>query len=481
MLRTIGRLTSSYPIFQQYTTLHLSHMIQQILIQQPIISIVCVASAKDNISGQVSSQVLAIINQQHINYLIQQGEYPVYGVLGQDGISQWQVWQIHLQMPIILLSVSHSSPSLLILLIAVGLQSELVFMVLDILLFYITFESVQIPMYLIITIYGSRNRKIMASYQLFIYTQLGSQLQLQSQQYLYIKYGTTDYTLQTTYREGIHPMIWLSFFICFAIKLPMIGFHSWLLAAHVEAPTSASVQLAAILLKLGSYGLQRYNMLWNDTNDYFRPQVITMSIISVIYSSIAAISQTDQKVIVAYSSIGHMGVSTLGQYSQDEQGIIGGIYSQISHGIISSAQFQLVGILYDRHKTRYIIYYRGLVQIYPIYVTILLYFSLANSALPLTSGFIGEFLSIYGILHHDIITGILTSLSVILVPSFMFGSILHKISYGSISPYQSYIFSDITRKEFHILLPLIISSLALGIAPDIIQIDLTPSVLRLQL
>ena len=413
---------------------------------------------------------IVVFDPNIIGYQFQFSDFAI------DGISQWLIWLINMLMPILILNQSRlnipkNDQSILLILI-IGLLSILVFLVIDILYFYIAFEGILIPMYIYISLYGSKNRKIYASYSFILYTLTGSLFQLIGIQYLYLTYGTTN---QIPMIEGVpqnanllNNFIWLCFFIAFVIKQPLIPFHSWLIITHTESPTIGSVILAAILQKMGSYGLIRFNIpLFPNSTEYFKPQINVLCTLSIIYTAISAFTQIDQKQIIAYSSIGHQATATLGLFSNDYLGIQGSIFFMISHGQISSAQFLLVGFIYSRYHTRTIIYYRGLVQIYPIYVLILWFFTMANSAVPGTSGFTGEFLSLFGIFTQNPWIAFWSSLSIILVPTFML-RLLHSLSYGQFTPYFLWITNDLTRKEFNQLIPQILFTLIFGLFPNLI-------------
>jgi NADH-quinone oxidoreductase subunit M len=450
--------------------------------------------------------ILSLLQTYHIMLLFDTENASLFqfqeisGLIAIDGISLWLVWLVNMLMPIVILSVyksvagvnviggqsSLALKQILILLIFIGFWSIAVFLVQNILLFYISFEGALLPMYFLIIHYGSRNRKIHASYMFFIYTLAGSLCLFLALLGLYIENGTGDYQILLMNRNSLtdtttyEHILWIAFFICFSIKLPIVGFHGWLLAAHVEAPTSASVILAAILLKMGSYGLLRYSIpLFPYATEYFRPFVLVICLLSILYSSIAALSQADMKIVIAYSSIGHMGTATLGLFSNDYLGIQGSIYFLISHGLISAALFLLVGVIYDRYHTRNILYYRGLVMAYPVYVLLLLIFSMANSAIPMSSGFVGEFLALLGAFHYNPFVAIIASLSIVLVPSFML-KLLHSISYGEFTRYMPVVTSDITYKEFMLFLPLFFFTFFLGIYPQFLFNDiLEPSIFLL--
>jgi NADH-quinone oxidoreductase subunit M len=274
-----------------------------------------------------------------------------------------------------------------------------VFTSLDIMLFYLLFEAVLIPMYLIVGVYGSRERRIRASYLLFLYTLVSSIFMFLAILYIYFKTGTTDYlTLKTICLDfDVEKVCWLAFFLSFAVKMPLVPFHIWLPEAHCEAPTAGSVILAGILLKLGGFGFIRYSLgLFPASSAYFSPLIFTISVFGVVYASLTTLQQADLKKIIAYSSVGHMGLVTIGIFSANAQGILGSILLMISHGIVSGALFLCIGIVYERHHTRIVKYYGGLIHTMPLYSVCFIIFTLGNIGLPGTSSFIGEFLVIVG-------------------------------------------------------------------------------------
>ncbi len=466
----------------------------QIQLCIPIQAILCIIQFTKKIEETqwvaIQFSQLAQIQTQLIMYMFtgstsQFQQQSQDGKLGLDGISIWQVWQVSILMPIVQLSTWKSievKPKIFIILqLQIAFWSYAVFLVLDVQLFYISFEGVQIPMYFQIGYYGGRNRKIHAAYQFFLYTQVGSLFLLLGQIIQYQETGTSDYLTQMTLpiSSSRQYFQWLAFFFALAIKVPMIPMHIWLPEAHVEAPTAASVQLAAILLKLGSYGQLRYcQPLFPDATQVFLPQVYTMCIIAIIYSSQASQALWDMKKLIAYSSIGHMNIATLAIFTNDIYGISASIYFLISHGIISSAQFLLIGILYDRYHTRTIKYYRGLVNIMPMFNLFFLLFTLANIAVPGTSGFLSEFLTFFAIFQKNPIITQIASSAIVQTPAYNLW-FYHKISYGTQSSHIVKFSSDLTLKELHTLLPLLFFTLFLGIYPNYILNNVEISVFSL--
>jgi NADH-quinone oxidoreductase subunit M len=344
-----------------------------------------------------------------------------------------------------------------------------VFCVLDLLIFYIFFESVLIPMYLIIGIWGSRERKIRAAYFFFLYTLLGSVLMLLGILYMYYQVGTTDYetllTVLLTLKE--QKLIWLSFFASFATKVPMVPVHIWLPEAHVEAPTAGSVILAGVLLKLGTYGLIRFSFpLFPEACFYFTPLVFSMAVIGVIYTSFTAIRQTDFKRIIAYTSVAHMNLVIVGMFCFNNISMEGAILQSISHGFVASALFLIIGIVYERHHTRMVKYYGGLVHVMPIYIFIFLFFTMANIGLPGTGSFIGEFLILIGIYQLNTTIAFFSATGMVLGGCYSLW-LFNRIAYGNLKSQYLMYFHDINKREFLVLFPLIFGTLVMGIYPDI--------------
>jgi len=343
----------------------------------------------------------------------------------------------------------------------------IIFSVLDLMLFYIFFEAILIPMYLIIGVWGSRERKIRAVYLFFFYTLCGSLLMLIGILYIYNQVGTLnlEYLLAWNFSLNEQLFLWFAFFFSFASKIPMFPFHIWLPEAHVEAPTVGSVLLAGILLKLGVYGFLRFSLtIFADASLYFSPLVYLLSIIGVIYASLSALRQTDLKRIIAYSSIAHMNLVTLGIFSFNVIGLEGSIIQSISHGFVSGGMFLLIGILYDRYHSRFLYYYGGIVHFMPIYAVLFLIFTLANIALPGTSSFTGEFLLLTGIYKTNVITAVVSALGVILSGGYSLW-LYNRVVFGNIKVNYTLKFTDVSLRQFSIMFPLFLFVLLMGIYP----------------
>ena len=393
-------------------------------------------------------------------------------VFGIDGISLFFIILTTFLIPVCIL-VSWTSITLYVKEYCIAflvLESLMiaVFSVLDLLLFYIFFESVLIPMFIIIGVWGSRERKIRAAYQFFLYTLFGSVLMLLAILLIYFQTGTTDIEILYTsnWSESRQLLLWLAFFASFAVKVPMVPVHIWLPEAHVEAPTAGSVILAGILLKLGTYGFLRFSIpLFPYATFYFTPLIYTMSIIAIIYTSLTTLRQIDLKKIIAYSSVAHMNFVTLGLFSLNTQGIEGSILLMISHGLVSPALFLCVGVLYDRHKTRLLRYYAGCGRTMPLFALLFVFFTMANISLPGTSSFIGEFLVFTGAYQNNSFIAFMACTGMILGAAYALW-LCNRLLYGVVKPHFVTSFSDISRREFFMFLPFVVGILWIGVYPE---------------
>lgn len=404
--------------------------------------------------------------------------------IGVDGISLFFVLLTTFTIPICILSswdsIKEGINYFLIAFLILETLLIAVFVVLDLLLFYICFESTLIPMFLIIGIWGARERKIHAAYFFFLITLLGSLFMLLGILVMYFQIGTTDYQVLATVDLSIprQRILWLAFFLSFAVKTPLVPVHIWLPYAHTEAPVAGSVILAGILLKLAGYGFLRYSIpLFPDASNYFTPLVFAVCTISIIYASFTTLRQIDMKTIIAYSSVGHMGVIVMGIFSNTIQGIEGSILLMIAHGLISPALFICSSVLYDRYHTRLIKYYRGLVQFMPLFSVFFFLSILGNIAVPLSANFVGEFLSFAGAFQRNPIITLFGASGIVIAAAYSIW-LCNRLCFGAQSMYLKPL-GDLYRREFMLLLPLLFLTLLFGILPNLILDPLHISVSNL--
>jgi NADH-quinone oxidoreductase subunit M len=340
------------------------------------------------------------------------------------------------------------------------------FSALDLVLFYLFFEGGLIPMFLIIGVWGGP-RRVYASFKFFLYTLLGSVLMLLAIMAMYWDAGTTE--IPALMRHGfavdMQKWLWLAFFASFAVKMPMWPVHTWLPDAHVEAPTAGSVILAAILLKMGGYGFLRFSLPMFPIASYdFAPLVFALSVVAIIYTSLVALVQEDMKKLIAYSSVAHMGFVTMGIFTATTQGVAGGIFQMVSHGLVSGALFLCVGVVYDRVHTREIAAYGGLVNRMPVYAAVFMLFTMANVGLPGTSGFVGEFLSLMGTFRVNTWVATLATLGVILSACYALW-LYRKVVFGVIEKPNLMAIKDMDAREILVFAPLVILTLFFGFYP----------------
>ena len=390
--------------------------------------------------------------------------------MGVDGISLLFVVLTAFLMPICILaswqSITTRVREYMIAFLLLQTMMIGVFCALDFLLFYLFFEGGLIPMFLIIGVWGGA-RRVYSSFKFFLYTLLGSVLLLLALIYMYFEAGTTD--IPTLMAHGFtaeeQTWLWLAMFASFAVKMPMWPVHTWLPDAHVEAPTAGSVILAGVLLKMGGYGFLRFSLpMLPLASDLFVPLVFTLSVIAVIYTSLVALMQEDMKKLIAYSSVAHMGFVTIGIFTFNTQGIEGGIFQMLSHGIVSAALFLCVGVVYDRIHSREIARYGGLVNRMPAYAFTFMIFMLASMGLPGTAGFVGEILVLVGVYQVNTWVAALAALGVILGAAYMLW-LYRRTIFGTLEKDGLKQILDMDRREISFFAPLIVLAILMGVMP----------------
>ena len=401
-----------------------------------------------------NSVVLAVDGLSIVMIVLTTFLFPVCILLGWTIAKQSQIWTYNIMFLIL--------ESILL----------LVFCSLDLLMFYLLFEAILIPMYFVIGVFGSRERKIRASYLLFLYTLVSSIVMFVCILFLFVKTGSTNFFIIRLFQFDplVEKLCWLAFFSSFAVKMPIIPFHIWLPEAHCEAPTAGSVLLAGILLKLGGYGFLRFSLsFFPSACSFFSPMIYALSAFGVIYASLTTLQQIDLKKIIAYTSVGHMGLVTAGIFSQNAQGIFGSILLMLAHGITSPALFISIGFLYERYGTRIIKYYGGLIHTMPIFSVLFIIFSLANLGLPATSNFIGEFLVLVGCFSANSWATLLIGTGLVLSAGYSLW-LCNRLLFGNFKSYSIVLFRDLNRREFSVFFPFVFLTFFVGLYPEFIAV-----------
>jgi NADH-quinone oxidoreductase subunit M len=413
--------------------------------------------------------------------------FPSLGIsyhIGVDGISVFFVLLSALLTPMCILASWHSIekrvPEFMVAFLVLETFMIGTFCALNTVLFYVFFEAVLIPMFIIIGVWGG-SRRVYSAYKFFLYTLLGSVLMLLAILWLAMYVGTEipDIINKADIPLDIQKWLWIAFFVSFAVKMPMWPVHTWLPDAHVEAPTAGSVILAGVLLKMGGYGFLRFSLpMLPEASHYFADFVFALSIVAIVYTSLVALVQEDMKKLIAYSSVAHMGYVTLGIFTFNVHGINGAMFQMLSHGVVSGALFLCVGVIYDRLHTREISRYGGLVNNMPKYAVVFMIFMLASVGLPGTSGFVGEFLVLLGAFIANNIVGTLAASGLVLGATYML-LLYRRIVFGAQVNADAAAMPDLSPREIALLLPLAIMVLWLGVLPTSVTNRIAPSVEKL--
>jgi len=404
--------------------------------------------------------------------------------MGVDGISVWFVLLSTFLTPICILSsvgavetrVKEYMVSFLILeTMMVGM-----FCALDMVLFYVFFEGVLIPMFIIIGVWGGA-RRVYAAFKFFLYTLAGSVLMLVAMMAMYFDAHTTDIpTLMAhSFAQSTQLWLWLAFFASFAVKVPMWPVHTWLPDAHVEAPTAGSVILAGVLLKMGAYGFIRFSVpMFPLATEFFTPLIYTLSVVAVIYTSLVALVQEDMKKLIAYSSVAHMGYVTIGVFSMSTQGVEGAIFQMLSHGVVSGALFLCVGVVYDRMHTREIARYGGLAERMPKYAAVFMLMTMASVGLPGTAGFVGEFLVLLGVFQVNSWVALFAASGLVLGAAYML-YLYRRVVFGKLTRDDLKSIMDLSPREVLMFAPLVVVVIWMGVYPSSFLDPVHASVSRL--
>ncbi len=409
-------------------------------------------------------------------------QYKITYRMGVDGISMLFVILSTFLMPLCILasweSIQKMVREYMVAFLALETMMIGMFCAMDMVLFYVFFEGVLIPMFLIIGVWGG-GRRVYSAFKFFLFTLTGSVLLLVAMLAMYYTAGTTDIPtlMNTKFPLPMQYWLWLGLFASFAVKVPMWPVHTWLPDAHVDAPTAGSVILAGVLLKMGGYGFLRFSLpMLPEASVYFTPLIYTLSVVAIIYTSLVALVQQDMKKLIAYSSVAHMGFVTLGVFSGTQQGVQGSIFQMLSHGVVSGALFLCVGVVYDRLHTREIDRYGGLANNMPMYAFVFMVFMLASVGLPGTAGFVGEFLVLAGVFQANSWVALLAATGVILGATYML-YLYRRVIFGELTKADVKAMLDLDRRELAIFVPVVIVVMWMGLYPlpflDVMNVSVT--------